>query len=163
MADTPSRSSVAAGKPDVDASRTEYRLSDQIGYLLRRAYQRHLAIFQEHVGDHVTSVQFSTLCTLRDRGPMSQAELVAATAIDQATIRGILDRLRARGFVALGRDPADGRKVSVSVTAAGLRTLEEMIPVAERVTELTYGDLNPAERTALDFVLRKISGDAMVA
>ncbi len=135
-----------------------YQLDEQIGYLLRRAYQRHLAIFQDAAGDQITSVQFSALCTLRDRGAISQSELVAATAIDQATIRGILDRLRARGLVAFGRDPADARKVIVSVTEAGGRLLDDFIPRARRVTELTYGGLNPAERVALMFILKKISG-----
>ena len=72
-----------------------YVFSDQVGYLLRRTYQRHLAIFQaQSVDPQLTSVQFSTLCALRDGGPQSQGELVKVTGVDQATIRGIIDCLR---------------------------------------------------------------------
>ena len=40
-----------------------YRVTDQVGHLLRKAYQRHLAIFQENAVDpSLTSVQFVTLC-----------------------------------------------------------------------------------------------------
>src|SRR5882762_9192563 len=47
-----------------------YVFSNQIGHLLRRAYQRHLAIFQQNASDpNLTSIQFVTLCALRDRGP----------------------------------------------------------------------------------------------
>ncbi len=70
-----------------------YDFSQQVGYLLRRAYQRHLAIFQAESGDgQLTSVQFATLCALKDHGAQSQGELVRQTGIDQATIRGIVDR-----------------------------------------------------------------------
>src|SRR4051812_959331 len=42
-----------------------YVFTEQVGYLLRRAYQRHLAIFQANAGDpQITAVQFSTLCAL---------------------------------------------------------------------------------------------------
>ena len=134
-----------------------YRFSDQVGYLLRRAYQRHLAIFQENAGtSQLTAVQFSTLCALRDGGPRSQRQLVLATAVGQATIRGIVARLVARGLIVLGKDPGDARKVVIAITAAGLALLAQMVPRAQRISELTVAALNPAERAALDFVLRKI-------
>lgn len=135
----------------------DYVFSDQVGFLLRRAYQRHLAIFQEHTCDaQLTSVQFSTLCALQDAGPQSQGELVKATGVDQATIRGIIERLKARSLVALSKDFEDGRKVIVSLTSDGSDLLERMIPRAQEITELTFGALNPAERTALLFTLRRM-------
>lgn len=137
----------------------DYRFSDQIGYLLRRAYQRHLAIFQAQACDpQLTAVQFSTLCALKDRGAQSQSELVKSTGVDQATIRGIVDRLKWRGFIALSKDRHDGRKVIIDITASGQEALEQMIPCAARVSELTMQDLNPAERMALLYTLRRISG-----
>lgn len=145
--------------PDRSASEPEsaYVFSDQIGFLLRRAYQRHMAIFQANTGDaELTSVQFSTLCALRDKGPQSQSELVKATGVDQATIRGIIDRLKTRRLVSLAKDQVDGRKVIVALTATGVAMLDRMIPRAAEITELTFGSLNPAERTALIFTLRQM-------
>lgn len=145
--------------PDRSASETDsaYVFSDQIGFLLRRAYQRHLAIFQANTGDsELTSVQFSTLCALRDKGPQSQSELVKATGVDQATIRGIIERLKARRLVSLAKDSVDGRKVIVALTAAGVAMLDRMIPRAAEITELTFGSLNPGERMALVFTLRQM-------
>jgi DNA-binding MarR family transcriptional regulator len=138
-----------------------YVFSDQVGYLLRRAYQRHLAIFQANAGDPpLTSVQFSTLCALKDNGPQSQGELVKATSVDQGTIRGIIDRLKVRGLIAFSRDREDARKVIVSITAAGQQVLERMVPHARAVSELTMKPLNPAERMALLHTLRLLIGDA---
>lgn len=133
-----------------------YDFTEQVGYLLRRAYHHHLAIFQDNAVDQLTAVQFSTLCALRRAGPQSQAELVSGTAVDQATIRGIIDRLKARGFIALRKDPNDARKVIIAITEDGVRLLDEMIPRALHVSELTVASLNPAERIALNFLLRKI-------
>lgn len=136
---------------------TNYVFSDQIGYLLRRAYQRHLAIFQAHASDpQLTSVQFSTLCALRDRGPQSQGELVRATNVDQATIRGIISRLKARDLIALSVDPKDARKVINALTPAGASLLDSMVPRAQQISEITLKNLNAVERTALIYTLRSM-------
>ena len=138
----------------------QYVFSDQVGYLLRRAYQRHLAIFQANAGDPpLTAVQFSTLCALKDNGPQSQGELVKATSVDQGTIRGIIDRLKARGLITFSKDREDARKVIVSITADGQHVLERMVPHAREVTELTMKRLNAAERMALLHTLRLLVED----
>jgi len=143
------------------ASADHYIFSEQVGYLLRRAYQRHLAIFQANSYDvQLTAVQFSTLCALKDSGPQSQSELIKLTSIDQATIRGIIDRLRGRGLISFSKDQADARKVIVSITETGLDLLERMVPRAQEITELTIKRLNPAERLALYHTLRLLGEDS---
>ncbi|PZP42701.1 MAG: MarR family transcriptional regulator [Azospirillum brasilense] len=139
----------------------DYVVTDQVGYLLRRAYQRHLAIFQANTVDpQLTSVQFATLCALREGGPQAQSELVRATSIDQATIRGIVERLKARGLLAFSKDHDDARKVIYSLTADGARLVDAMITRATMITEQTFGPLNPGERLALLFTLRRMIGEA---
>ncbi|WP_296260402.1 MULTISPECIES: MarR family winged helix-turn-helix transcriptional regulator [unclassified Pseudomonas] len=139
------------------SEQASYTFSEQVGHLLRKAYQRHLAIFQQHVGDsQLTAVQFVTLCALRDHGPSSQTELVKATAVDQATIRGIVDRLKARDLISLDPDPQDRRKVICSLTDSGLQLVQETVPRAAQISEITLSKLNPAERVAVLFLLRKL-------
>lgn len=134
-----------------------YVFSDQIGHLLRRAYQRHLAIFQANTADAtLTSTQFVTLCAIQDNGPSSQTELTQATGIDQATIRGIIERLAKRELVVLQVDSADRRKTIVALTSAGRSVAEGMAPSAQAISELTMQGLNPAERVAIIFILRKM-------
>lgn len=135
----------------------EYDGDEQIGYLLRRAYQRHLSIFQENVTDStITSVQFSLLCKLYADNDMSQSDLVSVTSIDQATIRGVISRLRSRHLISIHKDHTDGRKVIISITESGRKVVESMIPQAINITNLTYGGLNSAERVALAYLLKKI-------
>ena len=134
-----------------------YDFHDQIGHLLRRAYQRHVAIFQEAIPDSdLTAAQFVTLCTVKEKQSCSLNDLVKATAIDQATIRGVVDRLKARSLIEVVPDPSDGRKLLVRATPAGLELIDRTVPFAKQVTERTYGSLNPGERVALLFLLRKM-------
>jgi len=148
--------------PDFLTSHSDqsYDFSEQIGHLLRRAYQRHLSIFQAHsVDPNLTSTQFVTLCALRDNGPVPQAELIRTTGIDQTTIRGIVERLVRRGLVQLQSDETDRRKTIVALTPDGAALLAEMVPQAKLISDLTMGDLNPGERAAIMFTLRKMISD----
>ncbi|WP_224792314.1 MULTISPECIES: MarR family winged helix-turn-helix transcriptional regulator [Pseudomonas] len=139
---------------------SSYVFSEQVGHLLRKAYQRHMAIFQQNVGDsQLTAVQFVTLCAVRDHGPSSLTELVKATAVDQATIRGIVERLKARELITLEPDPEDRRKVIVGLSADGDRLVQQTVPCAARISELTMSNLNPAEQVAVLFLLRKMIDD----
>lgn len=135
----------------------DYHFSDQIGHLLRRVYQRHTALFQQYIPDsQLTAAQFVVLCSVRDHGGSSLADIVKATVIDQATIRGVVDRLRQRELVRVDHDKSDRRKVVIDLTPDGQQLVQEMEPFAQQITESTYGKLNPAERLALDFLLRKM-------
>lgn len=138
-----------------------YDFSAQVGHLLRRAYQRHTALFQQFIPDsQLTVAQFVTLCALRDQGGSSMSDIVKATVIDQATIRGVIERLKLRQLVQVAHDPVDRRKVVVSLTEAGSAIVAEMEPFAQLITERTFGPLNPAERLALVFLLQKLADTA---
>ncbi|MFL7961359.1 DNA-binding transcriptional regulator, MarR family [Pseudomonas sp. NFIX10] len=139
---------------------SSYAFTEQVGHLLRKAYQRHMAIFQQNVGEsQLTAVQFITLCAVRDNGPSSLTELVALTAVDQATIRGIVERLKARELIELGHDAKDRRKVIVHLSEAGRMAVKQTEPCARQISELTLSNLNPGERVAMLFLLRKMIDD----
>jgi len=145
---------------DQTKATSDYDFADQIGHLLRRAYQRHIAIFQQHISDsQLTSAQFVSLCAIRDHGTCSLSDIVKVTAIDQATIRGIIERLKARKLIVLSHDTEDRRKVLVSLSASGASLVGASVPLAADITEATYGKLNSAERVALSFLLRKMIDD----
>ncbi|WP_447922051.1 MarR family winged helix-turn-helix transcriptional regulator [Achromobacter aegrifaciens] len=138
-----------------------YLFSDQVGHLLRRVYQRHTALFQQYIPDsQLTAAQFVVLCSVRDKGASSLADLVKATVIDQATVRGVVDRLKQRELVQVDHDPVDRRKVVINLTPIGQELVQQMEPFAKQISESTYGKLNPAERLALNYLLTKmLNGD----
>ncbi len=134
-----------------------YEFSGQVGHLLRRAHQRHVALFQKFIPDSTLTVaQFVVMCAIRDGGSSSISDLVKSTVIDQATIRGVVDRLKSRHLIELEPDPADRRKVMASLSSVGSALVNEMEPFARTITDETFGSLNSAERVALLYLLRKM-------
>jgi len=135
-----------------------YDYVEQVGHLLRRAYQRNLAIFQRHsIDPSLTSVQFVVLCVLVKHGPQSQASLGRYAAIDPSTTKGVIDRLQDRGLIAVAPALGDRRKTMVHISEAGQAVYDAMARAGNAITELTLAPLNPAERVALVYLLRKIS------
>lgn len=140
------------------STEADYVFTEQVGHLLRKAYQRHMMIFQEMSCEpNLTAPQFIALCTIQNMKSCSITDIVAATAVDQATMRGVIERLKSKGWIHLSADPTDRRKVMISLSETGLELLEKMIPCAQDITEATMGELNPAERVALMFLLKKMS------
>jgi DNA-binding MarR family transcriptional regulator len=140
-----------------DSAEQGFDFTEQVGHLLRRAYQRHVAIFQQTIPDsQLTAAQFIVLCAVRDRGSCSLSEIVKATAVDQATVRGIIERLKSKKLILVSHDPDDRRKTVVSLTGAGQTLLDKTVPFVQQISEQTYGNLNPAERVALVYLLRKM-------
>ena len=133
-----------------------YRLQDQIGFILRRANQRHLAIFGAHIDD-LTPAQFAALAKLRDIGETSQNQLGAQIAMDAATVKGVIDRLKARGMVKLTRHAIDKRRLLVGLTAEGRAAIERLIPLAAAITDETLSPLTQRESETLVRLLSKIA------
>src|SRR5215475_10460392 len=85
-----------------------YRLEAQIGYVLRRAHQKATSIFNAVMGEFgVTPTQFAALAKLDDAGRVSQNELARLTAMDPATVWGVVNRLIKQGYVAQSAHPED--------------------------------------------------------
>ena len=132
----------------------DYRLDDQIGYVLRRVTQRHLSIFAAAIPE-VTTTQFAVLARLAEIGPVSQNHLGRETAMDAATIKGVVDRLAKLGYVATGADPADRRRLTVSLTEAGTRLFASRVGTAGQVSASTLAPLSAEEARQLkDLLLR---------
>ena len=93
-----------------------YILDEQVGFLMRIAGQRHSVIFQQHVPLDLTPPQFSVLMKVLELGSCSQNELGRRTAMDVATIKGVVDRLRTRKLVTVRSDLKDKRRSVVEPT-----------------------------------------------
>lgn len=133
-----------------------YILDDQIGFVLRRVSQRHLAIFAEAIPD-LTTTQFATLAKLAEHGPLSQNHLGRVTAMDGATIKGVVDRLRHAGLIVTTADALDRRRLTVALTAEGRQLFDRSVEPALAVSARTLAPLAPEDRARLmDFLLKLI-------
>jgi len=134
-----------------------YVLEEQVGHLLRRAYQRHIAIFQSRFGeDGPTSVQFAALFTLWRHGGLSQNRLGRLIGMDPATIKGVIARLEERGLVERGPDPEDRRRVRLALTRAGRALMPGLVARARKATAATVQPLSEREAARLVALLSRI-------
>jgi DNA-binding MarR family transcriptional regulator len=136
-----------------------YLLDEQIGFLLRKAYQRNSNIFAETVPGKLTPTQFSVMHRLAEDGPMSQNRLGRSVAMDGATTKGVVDRLIARGLLRTAPDPDDRRRHLVSLTPAGVELIDEAVEAAIRVSAETLAPLREREKETLLKLLKKIGGE----
>ena len=138
--------------PEDDA----YRLDAQVGFMLRQAYQRHATIFSARFGDTFTPTQWAALAKLAEIGPSSQNHLGRLTAMDVATIKGVVARLRERGFVTTGADREDRRRVVVALTEAGQDAYARQAEAARQVSEETLSSLKARDRETLMRLLAEL-------
>ena len=154
----PTRRAKAVATPKtIEKALRNYALEDQVGFLLRLANQRHTAIFAAGMIDGLTPTQFAALAKLRANGPCSQNRLGRLISVDAATIKGVIDRLAARGLIKRTQDPKDRRRRAVTLSETGRETAERAVLAATAITEATLVPLGPKERVALIKLLRVIT------
>ncbi len=134
-----------------------YILEDQAGYMMRVAGQRHALIFQSLAPLKLTPTQFSVVVKLLQLGECSQNELGRKTAMDVATIKGVVDRLRSRKLVDVKPDPADRRRSLIALTEHAKSLEEALHEAGHQITEETLKPLSPAERGTFLTLLAKLS------
>lgn len=143
--------------PNLSDPTDAYLLDDQVGYLLRLASQRHALIFQEFISEDLTPTQFSTLIRVAEQGEVSQNHLGRLAAMDIATIKGVVDRLKQKGFLVTNPDANDKRRSIISLTRQGAQMMEKLRRDGHSISEATLGPLKPSEQKRLLELLRKIS------
>ena len=143
-------------KKGVKPSKPIYILDEQIGFILRQVWQRHAAIFAREIGINLTSPQWAALAKLTETGPCSQNLLGRLTSMDVATIKGVIDRLTARGLTETSPDPEDGRRLLVSLTRAGQQMAEKAAQSALAISRETLAPLDAKERETLFALLNKL-------
>jgi DNA-binding MarR family transcriptional regulator len=133
-----------------------YKLDDQAGFVLRQVNQRHTLIFATLMSHDLTPTQWAALAKLFEVGACSQNLLGRLTAMDAATIKGVVDRLSRRGLAGTCPDPANRRRLLVDLTPAGRELVRELIPSAHQITEETLAPLSAAERETFLALLDKM-------
>ena len=138
----------------------KFALEQSVGFLLRRAYQKNMLVFQKYSPDpDLTSVQAASLLALREHSPCSFAKLGRMAAMDPATTRGVVQRMRKRHLISTTPGLEDKREVIIHLEAEGRRLVEALDDASVKIVDATLAGLNSAEKIALEFLLRKICGD----
>jgi DNA-binding MarR family transcriptional regulator len=145
-----------AVKPKATTTEAGYTLDDQVGFVLRQVQQRHTLLFATLMRHDLTPTQWAALAKLFEAGACSQNLLGRLTAMDAATIKGVVDRLVRRKLAGTCPDPANRRRLLVDLTAEGRQLVRHLIPFAHQITEETLAPLSAGEREMFLTLLRKM-------
>lgn len=145
-----------SSSPKRAANPAAYRLDEQVGFILRRVTQRHVAIFARHMDKEITPTRWAALAKLYEEGPTSQNKLGRKTAMDAATIKGVVDRLTKRLLIETRPDPKDGRHRVVMLTEEGRKLVERALADGHAITRETLKPLTAREQATLVELLLKL-------
>ena len=141
-------------RPDLDVTATGVlgRIS-RIAALVDQAMDR---VFQPH---GLTGGDFVVLAALRRSGKPYQLTPTALTRAMMVTSGGTtrrLDRLEARGLIRRDPDPADRRGTLVTLTKAGLATIDTVASDHVQNEQRLITTLSPNQRNTLARLLREL-------
>jgi MarR family transcriptional regulator, lower aerobic nicotinate degradation pathway regulator len=134
-----------------------YVLGEQVGFILRQVSQRHANIFLARIGCDLTQTQWAALVKLYEGGPISQNQLGRVTAMDVATIKGVVDRLIHKGLVVRRSDSADARRHLIALTKKGQAQVATHFSDALTISEETLAPLSGPERSTFLRLLAKLT------
>jgi DNA-binding MarR family transcriptional regulator len=143
----------------VDQPGEDYVLEDQVGHLLRRAHQKATQIFMAELGERfdLTPTQYAALVKLSDAGEQSQNQLGRLTAMDPATVQGVIRRLEERRLIERAADAGDRRRSLLRLTEAGAAMVRAAAARGPRVSAATLAALSSAEQARFLALLRKLA------
>lgn len=128
-----------------------------IFFQLAKANQAGSRFWLKKLSDlHLTAVQGMVIRFLYDNDRLTSSELGKKTALDSATLTGVLDRLEAGGFIERRQNPEDRRSIRIHLTQKGRTTGEKVAQLMDEAnTEFLHG-FNASEEVALRSLLNRI-------
>jgi DNA-binding MarR family transcriptional regulator len=99
---------------------------------------------------------FAVLVALSESGPASQADLGRRLALDRSDLHAIVADLERDALIDRERDPEDGRRNRVRLTAKGRAQLRRLDKKVEQAQDELLAPLTAAERAQLTALLTRV-------
>ena len=129
----------------------------RVGFLVRRLHQIHVALFVQEVGAlDITTIQFTALSVLYQRGEIDQSELATQVGMDRTNVSDVVRRLLERGYVTVRVNPAHGRRRLIGLTDDGIAFLNLADQYASRAHERTVAALAKSDREVFAALLQRL-------
>lgn len=135
-------------------SSTDSFIENYLAFLLAKT--SHLVSSQFHAKLKALGVSISSwriLASLRDHD-RNVGELADMVLLNQPTLSKMLDRLQGKDLVERNRDGNNRRSVVISLTPAGRRMVEQLIPLANEHEARVFAHLSKRQRSDLVAMLR---------
>jgi DNA-binding MarR family transcriptional regulator len=132
-------------------------LEDLPGHYIRRLQQIAVGIFMDETADvNVTPVQFALLFAASQETGLDQRTLAGRIGLDTSTIGGVVDRLESRELIERRVSPDDKRVRLLSVTPAGKKLLQGVMPAMLRAQDRMLAPLPKADRPKFMAMVKRI-------
>lgn len=120
-------------------------LSKFTGSLVRRAQQRHVAVWLSEVSTEITSVQYAALEILQKTPGINQRQLGDELDVDRSTIADLVARMVRNDLIERSDDPVDKRSYVLFLTSEGKKNLATLRPRVEEVERILTARLTSRE------------------
>jgi DNA-binding MarR family transcriptional regulator len=131
-------------------------LSTHPGHLARRLQQAHTLLWTTLVSAETTSPQFAVLNAVVGSDDLDQRMVGDLIGLDRSTTAEIVSRLSGRGLLVRVRDPRDGRRNVLRLTADGTALHRRTARRASRMNKVFLAPLEPGEQQVLLDLMRRI-------
>jgi MarR family transcriptional regulator, lower aerobic nicotinate degradation pathway regulator len=132
-------------------------LDDLPGHHIRRLQQIAVGIFMDETADvNVTPVQFALLFAASKEAGLDQRTLASRIGLDTSTIGAVVDRLESRGLIERKVSADDRRVRLLSVTPAGKKLLQGVMPAMMRAQDRMLAPLPKADRVKFMAMVKRI-------
>jgi DNA-binding MarR family transcriptional regulator len=121
-------------------------LDTTIGHLLRRTQQVHTSLWARAFDGDLTGPQYAVLSVLTEKAAVDQGSAGRLASLDKSTAADVIARLERNGWLARERDPADGRRYLLSLTAPARSGLRHITPRAADVQRQLLDPLGVTDR-----------------
>jgi MarR family transcriptional regulator, temperature-dependent positive regulator of motility len=98
----------------------------------------------------------NVLFALATYGPLTAKSISEFLGRPKNSISRAVDRLLRRGLIRADVDPADRRRVPLTIEPAGRALHEQTLAISKARERAMLASLSPVERTALDAILQKL-------
>jgi DNA-binding MarR family transcriptional regulator len=149
---------VAAEEPrGTTAPAAALPLDTTLGHLLRRAQQVHTALWSRELNGDLTGPQYAVLSALTQQAAVDQRSAGRLASLDKSTAADVIARLQRNGWLSRDRDPSDGRRYLLSLTAPARGALQQITPRAADIQRQLLEPLSVGDRPWFTDTLARVA------
>ena len=135
----------------------KYQARKSVGYLIRSCSNMITTQMEEAFhGKNVSFIQFVILMQLRDGISSTAVELCTNVRYDSGALTRVLDQLEENKLLKRERSKQDRRVVELKLTAKGVKTAEDLLPIVVNKYNSWLEDFKPAEADQIIELLTKL-------
>ncbi len=132
-------------------------LYDEPAHVIRRAQQRVVSLFNEHLGhQELTAPQFTVLLVAQSQDRMEQKDIAAKAFLDPMTVSGIIRRLEKKNLLRRDQSSRSRRGHMITLTDSGRALISRSRPIFEQINTQLLADLSGRDAEVLLTLLSKV-------